>query len=395
VISMRTPSPVVVLLMIISLAACGSIPADGGGGQAPGLTLDSHLFGERPSIISTAAVHELSEDQRLEFRRFLDNPDRQEELTHRRVFAYLEAITSNFSYVGETYTASEALENSAGNCLALAILTTALARQADIEVGYQLTDSFPVFESTGSLIKRGLHVRTILYDPTWVATEGILVFSRPGIRIDYFPSDSDRFISNTTESEYFAMYYRNIAVNAIEDKDLPKAYWLLLESLELSPNNPDSLNMLAIIYDRAGDTRKSEEIYKFGIQNSTRQVALLRNYGMFLRRQLRHAEADIVERRLAELDDPNPFDWIIAGQEAYKDGDFRRAIRFFKKSTELAPYLHEGHFGLAKTYFRIGNLKVAEQELVQALNYANRASTRALYEAKLAALSDNRAGTRP
>ena len=392
---MRFPSFVVVLLMIISLAACSTTSVDGSGGQAPALTFERHLFGERPNIISASAVHELSDEQRLAFLLYLDDPDNEEEPAHRRVFAYLEAVTSSFGYLGETYTASEALESSAGNCLSLAILTTALARLADVEVGYELTDSFPVFESTGNLIKRGLHVRTILYDPTWVAKKGFLVFSRPGIRVDYFPSDSDRFIGNTNESAYFAMYFRNIAADAIQDQDLSKAYWFLLESLELSPNNPDSLNMLAIVFDRAGDTGKSEEIYRFGIQNSTRQVSLLRNYGIFLRRQGRPTEAEILDTKLAELDDPNPFDWIAAGQEAYNDGDFRRAKRFFKKSTKLAPYLHEGYFGLAKTHFRIGNLKTAEQALEQALSYANRSSTRSLYEAKLAALTENGGGSSP
>lgn len=390
---MRKPPFAFVLIMTMSLAACSSIPADGSGSRGSALTFESHLFGKPPHIATTFNIHQLTEEQVLAYRRYLDDPDRQDQPTHRRVFDYLEAVTRNFSYLGETYTASEALDNSAGNCLALAILTTALARMAQVEVAYELTDSFPVFESTGNLIKRGLHVRTILYDPTWVAAAGISQLSRPGIQIDYFPSDSDRFISNTSESEYFAMYYRNIAGSAIGDRDLAKAFWFLLESLKFSPNNADSLNMLAIVYDRAGDSRKSEEIYSFGIKNSTRQVALLRNYGIFLRKQGRHTEAIVSDRQLAELDDPNPFDWIVAGQEAFENGDFGSAKRFFEKSTELAPYLHEGHFGLAKTYFRTGNLKVAEHELVQALNNANRPSTRSQYKAKLAALSKRRAAS--
>jgi Tfp pilus assembly protein PilF len=392
---MRLPSFVVALLVIFSLAACSTTSVVENGGETRALTLDSDLFGERPNIASISAIHELSDEQRLAFERYFDNPDKQDEPAHRRVSDYLETVTSDFSYRGETFSASEALEHSAGNCLALAILTTALARLADVDIAYQLIDSAPVFESRGDQIHRGHHVRSKLYDPTWVAAENLLVFSRPGVTVDYFPSDFDRFIGNIKESEYSAMYFRNIAADAIADEDLTKAYWLLLESLELSPNNPDSLNMLAIVYDRSGDTRKSEEIYKFGIQNSPRQVSLLRNYGIFLRRQGRPLEAEKMDRVLSKLDDPNPFDWLYAGKEAYRDGEFSRAKRFFKKSIELAPYLHEGHFGLARTYFRMGNLTAAEQELAQALNNAYRPSTRSLYEAKLAVLSENREGNSP
>jgi Tfp pilus assembly protein PilF len=352
--------------------------------------LESDLFGNPPKIISVSEIHELSDEQRLAFQRYFNDPKNQNRAAHKRVFDYLDNVTSNFSYRGETYTAHEALENSAGNCLALAVLTTALAKLANVEIAYQLTDSDPVFESSSNIIKRSLHVRSMLYDPAWVASEGFLVLSRPGIRIDYFPSNFDRFISNIDESEYFAMYYRNIAADAIEDQDLSKAYWLLMHSLELSPLSPESLNMLAIVNNRAGDKAKSEEIYRFGIQHATRRVSLLRNYGLFLRRAGRNAEADEIDAQLAQLADPNPFDWISAGQAAYANGEFKRAKVLFTRSIELAPYLHEGHFGLAKTYFRLGNLKNAAHELEQALGNATQSSARRLYEAKLASLSENR-----
>jgi Tfp pilus assembly protein PilF len=200
-----------------------------------------------------------------------------------------------------------------------------------------------------------------------------------------------RFVRNIDESEYFAMYYRNIAADAIEDENLSNAYWLLMASLDLSPASPESLNMLAIVFDRAGDKSKSEEIYKYGIQHSQRKVSLLRNYGIFLRREGRSAEAEHIETLLAELSEPNPFDWIHAGQQAYSDGEFQRAISLFGKSVQSAPYLHEGHFGLAKAYYQIGNVKKAEQELEQALTNATATATRKMYSAKLDALSKYKA----
>ena len=359
------------------------------GRQSSSLMLDSDLFGERPNIISISEIHELSDEQGLEFRRYLNDPSNRNEAAHKLVSDYLETITNNFTYRGETYTASKALDNSGGNCLALAILTTALARVADVEIAYQLTDTLPVFESSGNHIRRGLHVRSVLYDPTWEPPVGHLVLSRPGVTVDYFPSDSDRFIGNIDESEYFSMYYRNLAADAIQDENLSEAYWLIIRSLELSPVSADSLNMLAIVNDRAGDKSKSEETYRFGIQNSPRQVSLLRNYGIFLRREGRSAEAEEIDKTLSRLADPNPFDWISAGQSAYDANEFRRAIDFFRKGVDLAPYLHEGHFGLAKANFRLGNLKIAEQELQLAMNHATRPTSRKLYEAKLVALSES------
>ena len=352
-------------------------------------TLESDLFGDRPPIVSTAEIHTLSESHREAFERYFDDPKHRNQPPHKRVYDYLELVSADFNYLGETYTANEALDHSGGNCLALAILTTALARIAEVDIEYQLVDSEPVFESGVNHIRRSLHVRSMLYDPTWIPQENILILSRPGIKIDYFPSDFDRFIGNIDESEYFAMYYRNVAADAIEERDLSSAYWLLMEAIELAPASPESLNMLAIVFDRAGDKEKSEAIYRHGIEHAERRVSLLRNYSIFLRRQGRVKEAERVSRMLSDLDDPNPFDWIYAGHAAYGEGQYDRAVRMFNKSVEIAPYLHEGYFGLAKAHFQLGNLERSQRELERALGYATRPSTRTLYEAKLGALSKN------
>ena len=348
--------------------------------------LDDGLFGERPSLASDSEVHRLTDRQQQDFFDYFLAPDIADIPAHQRVFDYLDRLATRFSYQGNTYTASEALQHSSGNCLSLAILTTALARLADVEVSYQLTDSTPVFEMDSKLARRGLHVRTLLHDPTWVPPEGFLTVSPRGITVDYFPTDHDRFIGNIEAADYLAMYFRNLAADALATGDLRTAFWLTMKSLEIVPDDPDSLNTLAIIYDRAGDQAKSEEVYRFGLQNSRRQVSLLRNFSKFLRRQQRDEEAEEFERILDGLDDENPFDWLNAGRVALADGNHKQAIRYFRKSAEIAPYLHEVHFGLARAHYATGSMDEARQALALALEYSYKASTRDLYHAKLAAL---------
>jgi len=213
-------------------------------------------------------------------------------------------------------------------------------------------------------------------------------FGRPGFQIDYFPNDTERFIGNLSEAEYIAMYYSNLAGAALVIEDHQVAYWLLQKSIELAPDNAGVINTMAVVYLRAGDAVKAEEIYKYGIENLPDKVSLLRNYRILLKKQNRYDEAEEITATLAELDDPSPFDWLSAGEEAYNDGDYKDAISFYKKAVKIAPYLHESYSGLAKVYYQMGNMDATERELKKALEYSYRESIRARYQAKLMALNN-------
>jgi Tfp pilus assembly protein PilF len=384
---MKTLWPVPILLIGL-LAACAGIersPVI----DSPSLSFESDSFGESPDIISVPDIYHLSSEQQSAFMLYFDDPLRQSIPAHERLFYYLDDITTSFTYLGETYTASVALEESSGNCLSLAILTTALAQLVNVETGYQLIDSNPVFESHGTVIYKGLHVRTKLYDQSRQSRDGISLFQSSGLLIDYFPSDGDRFVSNISEAQYHAMYYNNLASDAVTEQDYKTAFWLLRKSLELAPDNSGAINTMAVVYKRTGEVAKAEEIYKYGIENLPGKVSLLRNYRILLRQQARYDEVEKINETLARLEDPNPFDWLHAGRDAYNNGEYKDAISFYKKAVEIAPYLHESYAGMARAYFQLGNLSGVERELKNAEKYSNRESTRSMYQAKLVALNSD------
>ncbi|MEL7022907.1 MAG: tetratricopeptide repeat protein [Pseudomonadota bacterium] len=380
------------LLVAAGLSGCAlgpvSAPAEQAAPEVVSLNLQTRLFGERPRLVSMDVVHELTPSQQSEFLRFFNDPKKKDIAGHRRVLQFLELEANQFSYASETFTAAEALERRAGNCLSLAIVTTSLARLAGVDMDYQLINTNPVFEANGRVVRRTQHVRSILYDPTWEVPDGFWTVSRPRITIDYFPGKLDRMVGKISEHDYYALYFQNLAADEIERENYAAAYWFLMQALEYSELSPESLNMMAIVFDRVGDKDRSETIYRFGIAHAERRVSLLRNYGIFLLREGRTEEAAQINAELAALDDPNPFDWIYAGRQAFRDGEFNKAIHYFEKSAALAPYLHESYFGLAKTYLQMGNAARAEQALEQALDNAGRSSTREFYKGKLRLLSE-------
>lgn len=377
-----------VLVLIALLAGCTSVEhSQNHTSVTP--PFESHLFGESPGVSSVADIFGLSEQQQLDFWAYYNQSAVQNIPAHQRVYEYLENITTNFTYLGETFNASTALHESSGNCLSLAILTTALAKLVGVETAYQLVDSAPVFESHGNVVYKGLHVRTKLYDPAWQPKEDTLTLRRGGFIVDYFPSEHDRFVGNISEAEYTAMYYNNLAGEAISMDDNSAAYWLLRKSLELMPDNASAINSMAIIYRRSGDLAKSEEIYQYGLRHLPDNVSLLRNYRVLLRQQARFDEVDEINKTLAQLDDASPFDWLNAGQQAYNNGEFKDAVFFYKKAVDIAPYLHESYAGMAKAYYQLGDRSGARRELINARKFSNRQSTQSMYQAKLMLLADS------
>lgn len=349
---------------------------------------DSRLFGMRPDIVEPDKLHALTAAQQAEFLAYFNQPSLAEVPPHRRVYRYLESKVGGFQYQGATLTAAETLSQNRGNCLSLAMLTTALAEVVGVKIGYQLMEDQPVFEYQGNVVRKGVHVSSIVYDPTWLAAGDAaaqLGLSK-GYRIDYFPSLRGRFVSNLSYTEYLALYYANMASDAILARDYNTAYWYLQKALDQDPDHASSLNMLAVVYGRVGDTTTAERIYRYGITYARDKLSLLKNYHFLLARQGRDVEAAQIQAQLEVMEDPSPYHWLQLARESQKTGDWDGAIRYYQRAITLGPYMDEAHLGLAQAYYGAGRLRSAERSLIDAAELANRVSVRNLYEAKLATL---------
>ena len=80
----------------------------------------------------------------------------------------------------------------------------------------------------------------------------------------------------------------------------------------------------------------------------------------------------------------------MAANQAFDEKDYQVAVKLYKKSIELAPYLHQGHFGIAKSEYQRGNLRASRLALQEALEQAFDSSSKSIYEAKLAVMTKER-----
>ena len=353
----------------------------------PSLTLENTgSFSNRPDIPSPEQIHQLTPEQIERLLSYMNDSRYENTAKHLRFTSFLKQEMKAYTYESSTLTASQVMAFNAGNCMSLAVLTTALATAAGLDVGYQLMDDVPVYAFSGSVVTKGVHVRTKVYDAKWAPLEGTWVITRPGVTIDYFPTNRQRFIANIDRDDYLARYYRNISAQAIGDEQYDTAYWYAMESLKFAPDNSQAINMLALINKRVGDFVKAEELYLFGIEHAEEKLSLLNNYLVLLEAADRTEDAARIRTQLESMDDPSPFNWFQLASSAYADAKYIDAIRYFNKALELAPYLHEAHLGVAQANYEIGRFRNVEASLKAALDNAYKGSTRALYQAKLDAL---------
>lgn len=345
-------------------------------------------FEPQPELPSPRDLHALAPEQLADFLAYVEDPLRNHIPRHQRVYDYLKTITDQFDYYEQTLPASAALARRSGNCMSLAVLTSALAQAAGIEIGYRLMEDVPVFEYQGNTVVKGVHLSTILYEAGWTPPEsGVLFVRRPGLQVDYFPSARATHVANVDEPAYLAMYYQNVAVENLERGNLDLAYWNALEALHYDPVHAPAINTLAIAHRRKGELLQAERLYRHGLAYTDDNLGLLRNYRALLVSQHRDDDARELTRLLEKRDDASPYRWLDLAYQAEKEADYDSAVRYYARALKLAPYMHEVQLGMALANYRAGHLLEAEHALEEAIALVPAPATRRLYETKLRLLN--------
>jgi Flp pilus assembly protein TadD len=389
----------VFLGMAIALVTAGcaghsQTAIDRGGDQAsvaplePRMPALNHaLFAESAGLPSTEQLFELAPEQAEAFLAFYHAESRNDVPEHHRLRDYLESRLWGFDYRDQTLLASDALTAGEGNCMSLAMLTFALAKLVGLEIEVQRVNSEPVYDRDAGVTLSSDHVRTEVFQPKQPVSADRIVFRPASVIIDYFPTQRGVAGEKLDETEFFAMFYRNLAVEALTAGEQQRAFGLTRLALDQWEDQPDALNLLAIMHRRAGDTVRADALYDYARAKHPQRVDLLNNHAMLLQSIGREDHASELKQRIEQLRDPNPYRWLDLGMAAWKRGDDREAMQLYQRASDIAPYLHEPYWYLAMLYFEQGRKDSARQALETAASLSHRGDDRRRYEAKRQALN--------
>ncbi|NMP30926.1 hypothetical protein HII17_05055 [Thalassotalea sp. M1531] len=323
------------------------------------------------SVTSEAELFYLTPSQQSNFFAYFNKEISKGKLKHEAISDYLLKHLTNFSYYGETLAASQALGQEKGNCMSLAILTTALAKLVGVEYGYREVITLPVYKKQNNLILSSIHLQTKLFNPEPSDIVLKSVAGRSGILIDYFPNASNIKSRYLRYPQFIAMYYKNIASDALVEDQLSVAYANAMRAYHFDGGNPEVLNLMAVIHRRAGDEQTAEQIYQTARAIDEDNLSLLSNHITLLNSQQRQEEVLALRKQIDKLDDRNPYSWLEQAYVAHNQGKMRDAERYYKKTLELAPYVNQAYFGLYQVYMSKDQEHRAKATLAQALEWTH------------------------
>ena len=369
------------LLLCLALAFCAIAP----GPSAPGVTLFSDASFAPPSErIAPADIFEVSPAMRA----YLETRIAEQIAARGEARGLVEALFKDhrlqLDYDAEyTRTAAQAFDARAGNCLSLAIVTGAMAREIGLEVRYQSVQTSEHWERDGDLLELVGHVNVSVGMPApRVRSWG---FNADRWTVDFVPAADmkNQVALPITESRIAAMYLNNRAAEALARKRTDDAYWWVRSGIETDPSFSDLYNTLGVTYSRKGMLAEAEASLRFALSMAPDNAQTWNNLAGVLRRAGRADEAAVI----AQLHPPSGAAALAAaidgGMKANDSGDYARALDLFTHALRKAKDNHELHYLLAVTYLNLGDRRRAMEHLLEAEDNSTTARQRSIYASKV------------
>jgi tetratricopeptide (TPR) repeat protein len=354
----------------------------------PPQVFHDQLYKAPSAQIDTSRVFALSADMRAYLQREI-SPARDKDVRRQLFDALYRKDKLQLEYDSAlTRNASQTFDARAGNCLSLAIMTAALARELKLTVQFQQIDVDESWSRSGNLYFASNHVNLALgrqRNSVNPYSSGYNVDLSDPLTVDFIPIPPKARQSAKALEEHtiIAMYLNNRAAEQLAAGQDDDAYWSARKAAEVDPLFLNAYNTLGVIYQHGGHFEAAEQTLRYAQSQAPDNTIFLSNLAQTLESALKLDQAAVVRARLVQLEPHPPFYFFNLGQEAMKLGDYARARKLFERELERVPYYHEFHFWLALANYQLGDLAAADSHMARALENSTTRGDHDLYSAKL------------
>jgi len=281
-----------------------------------------------------------------------------------------------------TYTAIETFQNRKGNCLAFSILFASLAREANLDVTFQMVDIPPSFRADGEMILLNNHINVLV--------EGVrsdVTFSRDYV-VDFNTAEynGNYDTRKVTDNYAIALYYSNVAVESMQAGNSKNAFRYLKKGIETDPAIAALWVNLGALYSRHEHYNMAEQAYQQALSIQPSNKSALVNLASTLHYLGREEESEYYLKKVTYYRDHNPYYHYFQAQTAYQQNEPEDALAYLAEAIRLKRDEHQFYFLRGLVHNQMNAYDLAAKDFRKARDTAEKAQLVAGYTRKLQAL---------
>jgi Flp pilus assembly protein TadD len=277
----------------------------------------------------------------------------------------------------KTKTARQTFHDRVGNCMSFTALFVALAREAGLDVTFQTVEVPPIWYTDSDLVILNNHVNALVKQS--FGSRVVVDFNVTEMKGDY----ETREVSD----EYaLALYYNNVAMDALRHGDLEQSFRLLKKSIETYPDIAGNWTNLGVIYARSDKDDYAIAAYHKALDLDDRHRPSMTNLASIYKSRGDDKRAEYFARKVRRYQDQNPYYHYYHALAAYNNDDLDGAEERLARAIELKDTEHKFYELQGLIAERRGDRKTALESFEQALDLAVYSDARRIYDHKISVL---------
>jgi tetratricopeptide (TPR) repeat protein len=340
------------------------------------------IFGEPIDIadIADPGIFQLDDEMRAFVAEHVDSDRPDRDRMRRLLNGMIETGLMSLDYNDtKTKTARETFHDRIGNCMSFTSLFVALAREANLDVSFQTVEIPPVWYSDSDLIILNNHVNTLVRQK--FEGEVIVDFNVMDLKGDYE--------TKVVSDEYaLALYYNNVAMDALRAGKDKESFRLLKKSIETYRDIAGNWANLGVIYSRNKQYDYAIKANSIALDLDKDHRPSLTNLAALYQLMGDKKLAKYYAHQIKRHQERNPYYHYSNALAAYNNGDLDTASERLKRAFHLYGDEHKFYRLQGLIYARQGDTEMAIHSFTRARDLAVYSDARRIYDSKIALLSD-------
>jgi tetratricopeptide (TPR) repeat protein len=308
------------------------------------------------------------------------NPQEQVKALANAIFSRSEF---NLLYRADANTVAQTtFENRAANCLSLSIMTYALADELGFGARFQHIEIPEYWTRREGQRLLNSHINLQILPKQDRAHIELI---KQGFEVDFDAQATKKHDKRNllSQSQVVSLFYNNKGSDALLHKNYLQAYAYFRAAYLAEPKQAYLLANLGYLYRLNSLNKMAEQVYLLAIDIDRNNLTAWQNLAFLYKHINQDNKASEILADLEKRRVNNPFYHISLGDSAYERQEWQQALNYYRKALRLDGNLHEVFFGLAKTYYELGEFERSEHFLKLAKQKSRSREEQHIYAGKI------------